>query len=343
MQTIHGGDVYNNQIDIDFSVSVNPLGTPQNVRDAISSAVENMNRYPDYHNTEVLKALSKMHDIPEGCILCGNGSSELFMAICHAFSPRFAYLAAPSFYGYIHALNASKTEIIYSNMLQNDDGFDLDCDLLNLLKNADMIILGNPNNPTGKLFDGKLLVKIADECEANGTIFVLDECFIDFCEGNPSLIDYTKKYKNLIIVRSFTKNFAIPGVRIGYLICGDKEKILSIKEQLPEWNVSAFSSKAAAACCEDKTHLKETVKFVKKEREKLRESLKKFGVKVYESDANFMLIKTDENLGDELLKKHVLIRDCSNFTGLSKGYYRIAVKSEEENAVLIKYVKEILK
>lgn len=340
-ETIHGGDVYSQKINIDYSVSVNPLGTPESVLDALSFAVKTTGRYPDYNNTKALDAVSEYHGINKEYILLGNGSSELFMAVARAFEAEKVLLPVPSFSGYEYALNAYDNTVNHIEMCYEEDRIIPDEKILDSLKDSDMIFLGNPNNPTGKLIDKNLLIKIADECESNETILVLDECFIDFCEGDNSLINVFEKYKNLIIIRSFTKNYAIPGVRIGYLICSDKDKIKKIKKQIPEWNISAFATEAAVACCKEKDFLKDTLEYVKAERERLKKALEKFGIKVYESDSNFMLLKADEELAKELLKRNILIRNCGNFKGLTNEYFRIAIKSKEQDDCLIEAVKEI--
>lgn len=337
--SIHGGDVYSQKINIDYSVSVNPLGTPKSVLDAISGAVKNINRYPDYNNTKALDALSEYHGINKDNILLGNGSSELFMAVARAFESKKVLLPIPSFSGYQYALDSYEKSIEYIDMLFEEDRIIPDEKILALIKDADMFILGNPNNPTGKLIDKDLLKKIADECEEKDTIFVLDECFIDFCEGGNSLINEFENYKNLLIIRSFTKNYTIPGVRVGYLVCSDKEKIKKIKKQIPEWNISSFASEAAVACCREKDFLKDTLEYTKSERERLKKELENLGIKVYESDSNFMLLKADEKLAEGLLKKNILIRNCSNFKGLTNEHYRIAIKSREEDDCLIEAIK----
>ena len=153
---------------------------------------------------------------------------------------------------------------------------------------------------------------------------------------------YTKmSYPNLIVVRAFTKIYAIPGVRLGYLYCEEGELLHAIEQQLPEWNLSTFAQAAGSACVEEKTFVKESKQYVKIEREFLEQRLEKLGLQVLPSDANFLLIQSKIPWYERLLKRGILIRDCSNFRGLKKGYYRIAVKTREENERLLKEMEEI--
>ena len=150
-----------------------------------------------------------------------------------------------------------------------------------------------------------------------------------------------KQYENLIIVRAFTKIFSIPGVRLGYLISYNRELTEKIRTHLPEWNISTFAEAAGVACAGEQEFVEKTRTFVKREREFLIKGLEKMGLTVYPGCANFLLVKTEIPLYDELLKRNILIRDCSNYRGLEKGFYRVAVKKREENERLLEKIGEI--
>ena len=187
--------------------------------------------------------------------------------------------------------------------------------------------------------------ELIQKCRKTNTWLLLDECFIEFCEGQDSMLSEIEKEDRLLLLRAFTKSFAIPGVRLGYLIGSAEELLIKIREQLPEWNLSVFSQKAGQACLssENAGYLKETVRYVKKERQLLTDELQKMGIRVFPGEANFLLLYCEENLYEKLLQRGILIRDCSNFEGLSQGYYRIAVKRHEENRQLLEAIKECLK
>ena len=155
------------------------------------------------------------------------------------------------------------------------------------------------------------------------------------------MISEIEQYKNLIIVRAFTKIFAIPGVRLGYLISSNQEILDRIRMQLPEWNISSLAQAAGIACAKEMEFVERTIAFVDKERAFLTEGLKKFGFKVIPSSTNFIFFYTEKELYEPLLQRGILIRDCCNFRGLKKGYYRIAVKTREENQTLLKVIGEL--
>ena len=165
---------------------------------------------------------------------------------------------------------------------------------------------------------------------------VLDECFIEFCGERFSMISEIEEFPHLILVRAFTKIFAIPGVRLGYLVCKSKSILTKRARQLPEWNLSCFAQEAGCICAKQTEFIIKTEIFIKKERESMEEELVRKGFKIFPSMANFILIHSEENLYERLLEKGILIRDCSNFRGLGKGFYRIAVKRREENEILLR-------
>ena len=151
-------------------------------------------------------------------------------------------------------------------------------------------------------------------------------------------------YENLILVRAFTKIFSIPGVRLGYLVCSNQNVMQKIKRHIPEWNLSCFAQVAGCACCafaEQTDFIKNTVEYINKERQFLEDAFRQKGFRVFHSDANFLLIFHETPLYERLLEQRILIRDCSNFRGLGKGYYRIAIKNRAENESLLKAIGEL--
>lgn len=347
MTQIHGGDIYTNDIDIDFSVNINPLGIPATVKSALHEAIEKCSEYPDINSQELCQKLSAWLNIPAEYLLFGNGASELFMAISHAVNPDKVLIPVPSFYGYRYAANAAGAELVYYYLKEeNDFAFDGDF-LAALTEDIDMLFLANPNNPTGKVLDRQYLIRILEKCRKNDILLVLDECFIEFCQGKNLLLDELDKYPNLIVIRAFTKIFAIPGVRLGYMLCSDRVLLQKVKAHIPEWNLSTFAQWAGLCCMGQDEYISKTIECVKTERDFLTHGIKELEAKglrirAYESDVNFILIKTDIPLYDRLLQKKILIRDCENFEGLSKGYYRIAVKLRSENEKLLKAIGECI-
>ncbi|MCR5460680.1 MAG: aminotransferase class I/II-fold pyridoxal phosphate-dependent enzyme [Acetatifactor sp.] len=346
---MHGGDVYRNKIHTDFSVNVNPLGIPEQVREALTDAVARVQTYPDERCEELRGKLAKRYGIKAENILCGNGASELINAICSWKRPKKALLLAPGFSGYARALRAQGCRITHL-YLRKDEEFALSGGMADKLRDAiksgayDLFFLANPANPTGKLTDLETMRMIAGICREAGTVLVVDECFMELTSEpeNYGMTGDVLEYGNVLVLRAFTKSFAIPGIRLGYLLCGDKEIAGKIAMQLPEWNVSVLAQAAGMASLEQEGYLSASKVFVKTQREFLEKGLRKLGAKVIQSDANFILfLWKDEALYDQLLERGFLIRDCSDYEGLGKGYYRIAVKNRMENETLLQAMEAI--
>ncbi len=335
MQEIHGGDIYRNEIALDFSVNVNPLGVPAAVLDALYKAVPKCKEYPDIKAEKLLRAVSSTLYIPKEFLVLGNGASELFAAIVHGLRPRRAVVPVPSFYGYEHALAMENVEIVFYPLSRERDYLPDDDFLDVLTENIDILFLANPNNPTGKRMDLVYLERVLDRCRKEEIYVVLDECFIEFCGEEHSMLPNIQKYDNLLIVRAFTKIFAIPGVRLGYLISSNPVLVEKIKSQLPEWNLSVFAQAAGCSCVGQQEYIQKTVAFVKTERQYMVSQLQKLGFRVCDGEANFILFHSEIPLYELLLERKILIRDCSNFRGLSEGFYRIAVRTREENRRLL--------
>lgn len=342
MKSIHGGDIYTNKVKIDFSVNVNPLGIPKSVEDALHKAVYHCHEYPDINAIALKNALAKNLAIDKDYLLLGNGASEIFMAIAHTIKAKKILLPIPSFYGYQYVANAMESQIEYA-LLKEENGFLPGEDFFDKLKeDIDLIFLANPNNPTGLRLDKKYLIKILDICKEKNIFLVLDECFIPFCQKDQSLLSEIEKYKNLLIVGAFTKIYSIPGVRLGFLVTSNMDLNKKISSHLPEWNLSVFAQEAGLACTKESAFIEKTASYVKKEREFLSEKLEDMGITSYPGEGNFILIYSEKPLYDLLLERGILIRDCQNFKGLSNGYYRIAVKSREENKILLRELGECL-
>ncbi len=340
MKEIHGGDIYRNRVDLDFSVNINPFGMPDGVKEALYRAAGRCREYPDILAEKLKKAVSSMLSVPEEYLLFGNGASELFMGIIHAVRPKKTLIPIPSFYGYEYAAKAASGDIVFFPLKEEEEFMPNEDLFTALAEDTDLLFLANPNNPTGKRMEKEYLKKLLKICKDREIFVVLDECFIEFSGSEFSMLSEIKEYDNLLLVRTFTKIYAIPGVRLGYLICSNNILLEAISRQLPEWNLSTFAQEAGAACANRPESAAKITEYVKKEREILSGRLKELGLRVYSGEANYILVYSDRPLYEELLQQGILIRDCANFRGLSKGYYRIAVKCREDNEKLLKVIGE---
>ncbi len=339
----HGGDIYRNKIKLDFSVNINPYGMPDSVKGALLRAIGDCDKYPDIQAEGLINSISELTGVESKFILPGNGASELFAAIVHAINPKRIVIPVPSFYGYEKAAVMSEADVVYYEM-KEETAYRLEEGIReHLTEDTDLLFLANPNNPVGNLIEEGLLEQIAKDCREKQICLVLDECFLEFTgeEEKYSFKNKLKEYPGVIVVKAFTKIFAIPGVRLGYLLCKDENLKERIQRHLPEWNLSVFAQAAGTAACKEIKYIEQTVQLVQKERIYLTKELGQTGIEVYPSQADYLFLKTELPLYEKLLDKEILIRDCSNFRGLGSGYYRIAVKTHKENMQLINAVKEI--
>ena len=287
-------------------------------------------------------------------VVCGNGASELFVAIVHALHPKRVGILAPSFSGYAWAAQTVGAEIC-SISLREENNFAMDMaqmeSLCRQLDGIGLLFLANPANPVGNKMEASLLETLLDVCEKKQITVVLDECFIAFT-GTEGYVSWIRKYPHLIVVRAYTKIYAIPGIRLGYLLA-QKDICEKIAHQLPEWNVSVVAQRIGMDILNDslpgwsrRKYLKDTIELIQEEKRFLKHELTKiFGdqMKIFPSEANFLLLKTQIPLYRLLLERGILIRNCANYTGLGQDFYRIAVKGHPENVQLIEALLDIKK
>jgi len=357
MKSGHGGNVSEVSrrcgIDedriIDFSANINPMGYPPAVRETIVKEADSVLNYPDIDSFDLISGLSEYHGIGCDNILVGNGSTEFIYWIPIVFKPRKALIVIPTFSEYENALKMVGAEIAHFPT-EARKGFSVAiADLCSWLRDGfDIVYFCNPANPSGLLTSKDDLCRIIACAEEVGAVSLIDEAFIDFVEGE-SVKKEIFRFPNLMVMRSMTKFFGIPGLRIGYLMAG-ASCIAKIKENKPPWTVNSLGQRAAAKALFDGDYIKDTRKYVTTEREFLRNALDEIpGLKTYESAANFILVHMVNRIGlnstelrDHLVKEGILIRDCSTFHGLGTRYFRVAVKRHEENIVLIEKLREII-
>ena len=203
------------------------------------------------------------------------------------------------------------------------------------------VMLTNPNNPSGLFLEKEALVRLAEGCRDRGLILGVDESFLPFTEvgEEAGLKDRVEEYP-IMIFKSFTKLFAMPGVRLGVLL-GRRDLIAAVETVLPEWNISAAANAAGLAALKEREYIAATSGLISAERTYLTGELRRLGLEVFPSAANYLLIRSDRNLYKELLARGLLIRDCADYEGLGEGYYRLAVRTNKENEILIAALREI--
>lgn len=346
----HGGNVeeiarlyrINEEKIVDFSANINPLGLCKGVKEEMVNAISKVERYPDITYFNLKKSISSYEGVSEADILLGNGAAEVIYNIARGLKPKKALLIAPTFIEYRDALESVDCEVV--DYILSDD-FKIDNGFLDEINHSiDIIFICNPNNPTGILTSKDFLIKVVNRAKDLEITLIVDESFLDFVEDKDdySMIPLVEKYKNLIVVKSLTKFFAFPGIRIGYGITSNKDYISDINSVSVSWAINTIASYSAIKALGESEYIKSSIEYVKKENEFLYNALKGFNdLKVYRGAVNFIFFKCDNpGLKEILLKKGILIRDCNNYKGLSKGYYRVAVRTREENLRLINALKE---
>ena len=344
----HGGDIltvkqYSGKADlIDFSANINPLGQPLSVKNAIMNSVEPSLGYPDPFCRELKQSIAEFENINKNYIVCGNGAAEIIFKIAYGLKPKSVLIPAPTFAEYEQAVRQTGANVNYF-YLDEVNEFRLSDEIIPFVKCNDILFICSPNNPVGNSIDLELVRNILAVGAENGTTVVMDECFMDLTENDSSAKSLVEDYKNLIIIKAFTKSFGIPGIRLGYCICSDENMLSVLEKTGPPWSVSVPAQLSGIAACGEREFLRKSVKYICAERVFISNKIRELGLEVFESETNFILFKChDLDLRDKLIQKGIVIRDCSNYEGLCCGFYRIAVRTHEENCRLIDSLREVL-
>ena len=354
----HGGDWASYEIEygkapLDFSMNVNPLGISEKVKKAIAEAAETAERYPDPECRQLRDAIAKAEGVSADRIFCGAGAADVIYRLAKAAKagdePRLL-ITAPTFSEYEEAF-ASEGWRVERWLLKEEEGFAIGEDLAAAIEavnreddgGSDMLILCEPNNPTGIATDRARLEEILAACEKAGTTLVIDECFNGFLDDpeEHTMKDYLEDHRNLIILKAFTKIYGMAGVRLGYCLCADAETAKSLAKAGPPWNVSSLALAAGLAALEDADHAAEGIRIAGEERQWLRDELLRLGFGRIYGEANYLLFKARAGLDEELRSRGILIRNCDNYHGLGEGWFRIAVRTHSDNEKLIRAMETI--
>lgn len=345
---IHGGDTisykdyYKGEL-IDYSSNINPLGPPEGLYEKLIDGFETLNSYPDIQYRKLKKSVADYLKCKAKNVMVGNGAVEIINNFI--IKAKKVVIFTPSFAEYELRALAYEKEVDY---LAYDDNFEIKVnDLKNKIKEKDLLILGNPNNPTGLRIKKDLLMEIYKIVKEKDAYLLLDEAFYEFCPDDYDSIELFKedKFKNVGIIRAATKFFSLPGLRLGYG-CASIEKIEELKTIELPWSVNSLGDIAGQFIFMDEEYIRKSKAYIEGEREFLLESLKEIkGIKAYPTHTNYMLIKL-ENWNEDYIFKHflergIVIRKCSSFTGLEEGHIRIAIKDRENNEKLLKIFQKL--
>ncbi len=326
----HGDDIHNYEnIKVNFSSNINPSGINYDLLKHLQKKISTVTTYPHPLAIDLVNMLSETKDIPQESLLICNGAVEgLYLAASLKQACR-SLVYIPSFAEYEDACKAYEHQIEYrlNTTFNEDESFD----------SFDMVWIANPNNPDGRLFDSETIKKLSSNNP--DTLFVVDEAYIDFIKDSQSLLQDASLLKNLIVIHSLTKKYIIPGLRIGYL-SSHPDIITRLKNRLMPWRINSMAIEAALFCISNKAttteHLDEWLTESKRVQTAMHQ-LKSF--KTCFSPTIFFLMEGQEKasvMKHKLATQHgLLIRDASNFRGLTDKHFRIAIRKPEENNLLI--------
>ena len=382
----HGGNIYkifrekNIKEILDYSSNINPYGIPESLKKRITENLEILERYPDPDYVELREKLAYLNKVDVSNIILGNGATEIIFLFMKVINPKKILIAAPTFGEYERAVKAmkrvenssilgnsdkkkddenscgkQKIKIEYFELKENDD-FKLNIHNLKneLEKKYDLLIMCNPNNPTGKFLKLDETEEILKECNKYNTKLFIDEAFIDFLKDGikESIINTKEDKQNLFVTRAFTKFFAMPGLRLGYGIYFDKKLEKRISEKKEPWSVNNIAEMAGLTVLDDTKYIEETLKWIAEEKTYVYEKLNEInGIKPYKTEVNFITVKIEDNfilkglnvkiLRGKMIEKGILIRDASNFKFLDERFFRLAIKNRKNNDRVIETLKKI--
>ena len=350
-ESTHGGDLVSARVlwageVLDFSANLNPLGMPEGVRRAAAEGVEEAVHYPDPLCRALSAAIARRDGVAPGQVLCGNGAADLVFRLAFSEGPRRALVTAPTFSEYEAAVSAAGCTVV-RHILDRARNFDLTGAVLDeLTPELDLAFFCTPNNPTGRVIDRGLLEAILEKSRAAGVRLVVDECFLALSDGGEeaSLAGYLEQYPNLLLLRAFTKSYAMPGLRLGYCLSADTALLDRLSRCAQPWSVSGPAQAAGLAAAAEPLHPLLARQLIAPERSWLTQAMEGLGLRVFPSAANYLLFRAQgvSDLKERLLGRGVLIRSCANYPGLGEDYYRVAVRLRGENERLIQAMKEVL-
>jgi threonine-phosphate decarboxylase len=350
-QPIHGGNIYKVAQEqripveriIDFSASINPLGPPASVLRTIRSALKQIVHYPDPDCRRLRQELAQQCGVDPDMILVGNGSTELIHLLPRALAIKSALIIGPTFEEYARALMDAGSWVQYVHARREERFRPPLKDVLRQFSakrtRFDAVFLCNPNNPTGQMMNRLAMCELVEVVERQQGWLIIDEAFVDYCQEQ-SVVSMLREHPHMVVLRSLTKFYAMPGLRIGYLL-GASKVVDQLKDRQPPWSVNSLAQEVSCAVLQDDAYAMKSRAFMKNERSRFVRGLRSLSaVRVYPSAANFVLIELPAStcasvVTDRLASERLLVRDCSTLPGLTTQMIRVAIRTAKENRRLV--------
>jgi len=329
---------------LDFSANVNPLGFPEWLPSIVDRHLEAITRYPDSDCVSLVETVAARYGVEKEDVIVGNGSTEILYELPQAIAADRVVIAVPAYIDYRRAAERAGM-VIRRLFMKEDEGFVLDLDVLDAsLEGDDLVFLGQPNNPTGLVFDAGAFRTLA--LSRRTTLFVVDEAFADFVDNMDSLI--RDRPPNVVVLRSLTKFYAVPGLRLGFAVA-DASLVAKLKDRMLPWSVNVLAQVVGEAGLRDAEYAVRTREFVRQERNILLETLASLpGLAPYAGRANFLFARITHPdidapaLARQMLRDGVAIRVCDNYEGLDRRFFRVAVRTRDENNRLCEALAKVL-
>lgn len=350
---LHGGNIYKLKRDsgievLDYSSNINPLGVPNSFKKAVIENFETLEKYPDIEYIELRTAIGEYNNCSIDNVVVGNGATEVLFLYMKAVKAKKVLIVAPTFAEYERAAKSARKEVNFFPF-DKDKEFSLNENMLmDFITDEDIVVICNPNNPTGKFQNLEKIKKIADFLERKNKKLFIDEAFIEFVDDWKDKTAFLLKYKNIFILRALTKFFALPGVRLGYGLTYDEAILNEIKNIREPWSVNGVAEIAGKTMLLDTLYIQETESWIKKEKKWFYEELCKIEkIEVISTETNFILLKLlndkAKSFREKMIENGVLIRDASNFIFLDESYIRLAIKDRNKNERVLEALRRVLK
>lgn len=348
MRPTHGGDwagyaMEYGTLPLDFSANTSPLGLPGGVKAAVIDSLDYADRYPDPRCRALTAKLAARYQVSPESILCGNGAADLIDRLALALRPENALVTAPTFGEYAVALERVGCEV-RAFPLRQENQFQLTVDFLDwITPETDLVFLCEPNNPTGVTTPRPLLERVLERCREAGALLVVDECFGDFLDRPEEHTMEPRLEEHLLILKAFTKFYAMAGLRLGYCLSGNRALLEAMAQAGQPWPVSTPAQAAGVAALEETGYPRKLRALIQEQRPWLTEQLTALGCSVVPGEANYLLFFCPvPELETKLRLRGVLIRNCANYPGLCPGWYRVAVRTGPENQRLVTALSEVI-
>jgi threonine-phosphate decarboxylase len=353
----HGGNIYAavresglrlNQV-VDFSANINPLGPSSLALRAVARALDTTAHYPDPDCVALRVALAERYQLSPEQLIMGNGSSELIHLLPHALPITRALIVGPTFSEYARAVSLGSgrvIEVTAKRAEQYRPPIEEVIETVQKNRAIDAVFLCTPNNPTGQAVDVEDIREVIRATSRRKAWLILDETFVDYCEER-SIVAEVTRYSKLVVLRSFTKFYALPALRIGYL-AGDVRTVRQIRRRQPPWSVNMLAQVAALSSINDESYVRKSRAIMEVERPRLAKGLASLpGVRVYPSAGNFLLVDlalgySAREIAGLLRRRGLLVKVCSGTRGLSQQAMRIAVRTPAQNRRLIAALRGLL-